>query len=251
MDILFIFGMTLSESELERYSRQLLVFGEEGQSVLKDLEVVVGGVGGLGSISSIFLVRLGVGRLRVVDSDRVGVSNLNRQALYDDGDVGCLKVEVAGRKLREMNPEVEVEAIDAEVKEDNVSDIIGDADCFVDGFDNMPGRYVVNKECVRREIPFFHASCSGLEGRITTIVPGETACLHCLYQGKDSMDSGPIPVVGFTPAKLAVMQVEQLTRHFLDLDGVLENRLAIFPGDRTVPDTIEIARDLDCDVCSQ
>ncbi|WGI18065.1 HesA/MoeB/ThiF family protein [Methanonatronarchaeum sp. AMET-Sl] len=241
--------MTLSNFELDRYSRQLLIFGEEGQEVLKDLSVVVGGVGGLGSVSTIFLARLGVGHLKIVDSDLVSVSNLNRQALYDDVDVGEPKTEIAVEKLNEMNPGVEVEGVQTEITEENVSDLLREADCFVDGFDNMEARYVVNEECVERDIPFFHASCSGLEGRITTIVPGKTACLNCLYQGKDTMDSGPIPVAGFTPAKLAVMQVEQLTRYFLDMDGVLMDRLAIFPKQKMIPDEIEISRNVNCDVC--
>ncbi len=243
--------MTLSDSELERYSRQILIFGEDGQEILKDLEVVVGGVGGLGSTSTIFLARLGVGRLRIVDSDHVSMSNLNRQALYCEKDVGRQKVQVAANRLREMNSSVEIEAVDAEVTRDNIDSVVGDADCFVDGFDNMKARYIANEACVDRGIPFFHASCSGLEGRVMTVVPGETACLHCLYQGKDSMEDGPIPVAGFTPAKLATIQVEQLARYFLEMEGVLKNKLAIFSRDSVAPEVMEISGDSECVVCGE
>ena len=133
----------LTGDELEKYSRQIMLrgFGEEGQEKLKRARVFIAGAGGLGSASSQYLAAAGVGVMRVVDHDRVELSNLNRQVLHWDEDIGRSKVGSASEKLKKLNQRVKIEAIEESITEDKVSRLVADFDLIVDSMDNLPGRY--------------------------------------------------------------------------------------------------------------
>jgi len=240
--------MKLNKREKERYKRQTMIFGEKGQKKLKDLKIAVVGVGGLGSTSSMYLSRIGIGSIRLIDYDTLEISNLNRQILYDENDIGEDKVGVAAKKLKKINSDINIEAINSKIKPKNVNELLGGVDAIVDGLDNLEGRYLINKYCVEDGIPFFHAACWGLEARITTIIPKETACLYCVYMGKNT-DNGTIPVAGPTPGKLGIMQAEQVMRHYLGMEGVLKNKLMIFESDKVEPEVISISRNSGCHIC--
>ena len=177
----------LTEYDLVRYRRQIMLFGEEGQRRLKAARLFVGGAGGLGSPVCTYLAVAGVGHLRIVDFDQVELSNLNRQILHWDEDVGKLKVESARAKLTRINPSIEIEVSSQKIDESNVESLVGEADGIVDCMDNFPTRYLLNKTAIRRRIPFFHAAIHGFEARVITFVPGETACFRCLFH------QGPAP----------------------------------------------------------
>jgi len=158
--------MSLSSSELERYNRQMLIsgWGVEGQRKLKDAKVAVVGMGGLGCLSSLYLVAAGVGKMILVDKGKFKLNNLNRQILCWQKDIGRFKVEAIKEKLQAFNPEIKVEAMVVEVTEENVHDIIGKVNVVLDGLDNWKTRFTINDYSVMRHIPFVHAGVSEMHG---------------------------------------------------------------------------------------
>lgn len=153
----------LTRGELERYERQITIrgFGKEGQEKLKKARVFIAGAGGLGSAVTIYLAVAGVGTIRIVDHDRVELSNLNRQILYWDEDIGRSKADSAAEKLKRMNSEVKIEAIKEMITEANISDLVADSDLIIDGMDNLPARYLLNKTALEKNIPFLHGAVYG------------------------------------------------------------------------------------------
>ena len=155
--------------------------GPEGQERLRAATVFLGGLGGLGSIIANYLVAAGIGNLRIVDRDRVEESNLNRQILHWTDDIGRWKSHSALRKLRRLNPECNIKAFVEEIREDTVLDLVGNASVIVDGMDNLRSRKVLNRASLRNGIPYVFGGVEGFNGMVTTFVPGETACLECLF----------------------------------------------------------------------
>ena len=146
----------------ERYRRQLILFGEEGQKRLRSAKIFVAGAGGLGSASLLYLTAAGIGRIRIADCDTVEESNLNRQILHFHEDIGKQKVISAKEKLERLNPEVDIEILAESITEDNVDAIVGDSELIVDAMDNFQARYVLNKCAIRKKIPLFHGAVYGL-----------------------------------------------------------------------------------------
>ena len=218
----------LSQRERDRYKRQILLFGEEGQERLKEAEIFIAGAGGLGSPIAIYLAVAGVGTLTVVDSDVVDQTNLNRQILHYDRDIGKKKTVSAGEKLREINPDVTIRAIDAYIDETNAGDLVGDADGIVDAMDNFPTRYLLNRIALGKGIPFFHGAIRGLYGQATTILPGKTPCLACVFPKAPPKEV--FPVVGVTPGLIGMVQATEVLKFLLGSGDLLVNRLFIWDG---------------------
>jgi molybdopterin/thiamine biosynthesis adenylyltransferase len=239
----------LEQNELIRYNRQLIIpdFGEEGQRKLKDSHVVIVGIGGLGCASATYLTAAGVGHITIVDFDTVELSDLNRQILYWEDEIGEKKVVVAHRKLSKLNPSVEITPIFAKITEENVLSIINRSQVVVDGLDNSATRLVVNSACIKQRIPYVYGGVSRLRGMITTIIPGKTPCLACLRpEGVEGLG-----VLGVTPAIIANLQaleaIKLLTGHSPSLAG----KLLLFNGDDIKFRVHEIMRNENCPVCSQ
>ena len=173
----------LSKRELARYERQTMMpeWGEVGQEKLKGSKILVAGAGGLGSAILTYLAIAGVGKIRIIDGDRVELTNLNRQMLHADKDIGREKVVSAKERLEALNPDIQIEAIGEAIIEENVFDLVADYP-IVDAMDNLPTRYLLNRVAVERNLPLFHGAVYGFEGRATTIIPGKTPCRRCLYQ---------------------------------------------------------------------
>ena len=174
----------MTQPTQDRYSRQILFapIGAEGQARLRASHALVVGCGGLGAEVANLLARAGVGRLRIVDRDVVDVTNLQRQALFDEADArDCLpKAVAAARHLARINADVAVEPLVADVNATNVLELLAGVELVIDGFDNFEGRYLLNDACVRTGTPWIHGACVGGEGLTTTVVPGRTPCLRCL-----------------------------------------------------------------------
>jgi molybdopterin-synthase adenylyltransferase len=172
----------LSERELARYGRQMMMagWGEATQRRLREATVFVAGAGGLGSPVSIYLAVAGVGHLVIADFDAPEMSNLNRQILHDPSRLGVNKAESARRTLAALNPDVAVTAIPDKITAENVDALIGEAAVVVDCMDNFPTRYALNAACLRKRIPLVHGAIWGLDGQLTVIRAPETACLQCL-----------------------------------------------------------------------
>jgi len=238
----------LDQSELIRYNRQLIIpdFGEEGQRKLKDSRVVIVGMGGLGCASATYLTAAGVGHITIVDFDIVELSDLNRQILYWEEDVGKKKVIVAKRKLSRLNPTVEITPIFVKITEENVLSLIDGAQVVVDGLDNSATRLVVNSACIKQKIAYIYGGVSRLRGMITTIIPGQTPCLACL----SPEGVGGIGVLGITPAIIANLQALEAIKLLIGHSPSLAGKLLIFNGDDMKFQLREIKRNESCPVCS-
>ncbi|HZZ73600.1 MAG TPA: ThiF family adenylyltransferase [Pirellulales bacterium] len=179
----------------ERYIRQMRYppFGEAGQKRLQAGRALLVGCGALGSVLANTLARAGVGKLRIVDRDFLELNNLQRQVLYDEADVaaGLPKAIAAANKLRQINSEIEIEPLVADVTPANIEALCAGVDVICDGTDNFETRFLINDAALKWQIPWVYGGCIGAEGQALTILPGETACLRCL------MSEAPPP--GTTP----------------------------------------------------
>ena len=239
----------LAKSELERYDRQIIIkgIGEEGQEKLKRAKVFIAGVGGLGCPISIYLATAGVGMIRLVDRDRVELSNLNRQVLHGDGDIGKRKGDSAVEKLKNLNQWVKVEAIAETITEDNISQLVTGFDLIVDAMDNLPTRYLLNKAAIDKKIPLFHGAVYGFEGRAMTIIPGKSACLWCVYQGR--VTQGKFPVIGVAPAVIGCIQATEVIKYIVGIGELLANCLLIYDGLNLEFTKLTVERDPNCQHC--
>jgi molybdopterin/thiamine biosynthesis adenylyltransferase len=239
----------LTKEEKERYDRQIMIrgFGEEGQEKLKQAKVVIAGGGGLGSPSSIYLAAAGVGTIRIIDHDKVELSNLNRQVLHWDRDLGRNKVDSAAEKLEQLNRGVKIEAIEETINEANFSKLTAGCDVIVDAMDNLPTRYLLNKAAVEHRIPFIHGAVYGLEGRAMTIIPGETACLRCVYRGLIPQEK--FPVIGVAPAVIGCIQATEVIKYITGIGKLLTNRLLVYDGLSMQFLELTVKRDPDCEHC--
>lgn len=240
----------VTENDLIRYKRQISYpdFGEEGQKKLKESQVVVAGLGGLGCAASAYLACAGVGHITLVDYDCVELGNLNRQILYYDEDIGKEKPLVAASKLSRLNPSIEITPLFEKIIEDNVRNIIKEADVVIDGMDNLEGRFAVNFGCVSEGVPFIHGGISGLRGEITTIVPGKTPCFACIFPIL-LPKQGVIPVFGVTPALIATLQVAETIKLLTGLGNLLLGKMLYVNGVTMHFAVQNLAKDPTCRVC--
>lgn len=241
----------LSQEELDRYDRQILIpeIGREGQERLNNAKVFIAGAGGLGSPVSIYLAAAGIGHIRIVDHDRVELSNLNRQILHWDKDIGSLKVDSAGEKLHNINHNLKIEIISDTINEENAAQMIDGFDAIVDAMDNFPTRYILNKTAIEKNIPFFHGAVRGLEGRAMTIIPGKTACLRCMYHGIPPAEK--FPVLGVTPAIIGSIQATEVIKYLTGMGDLLTDRLLIYDGMKMTFKEFKIRKNPECDHCGK
>ncbi len=246
-----ISGM-LTRDELARYDRQIMIegFGKEGQEKLKRAKVIIAGAGGLGSPASIYLAAAGVGTIRIIDHDRVELSNLNRQVLHWDEDIGQRKADSANQKLHKLNQGVKIEAIAETITEANVSQLVAGFDLIVDAMDNLPTRYLLNRAALEMNIPLFHGAVYGFEGRAMTIIPGKTACLMCVYRGA-MPEKMKFPVVGVTTAVVGCIQATEVIKYIVGIGELLTNRLLIFDGLNMKFTELKVKKDPNCEHCGQ
>lgn len=203
-----------------RYSRQELFgpIGPEGQARLAAARVLVAGCGGLGTVSASLLGRAGVGFLRIADRDVVEMSNLQRQALFSEADVRLArpKAVAAAERLADLNHEVAVEPVVADITPANVRALVVDVDLVVDGFDNFEGRYLLNDACVERGVPWVYGACVEASGMAMLVVPGQTPCLRCVYPERPEPGAAPtcdtVGVLGSATHVTAALQVAMALR---------------------------------------
>jgi molybdopterin-synthase adenylyltransferase len=204
----------------ERYSRQVLFppIGSAGQERIRAARVLLLGCGGLGGESASLLARAGVGFLRIVDRDVVEISNLHRQALFDEDDVrGCVpKAVAAARRLARVNSDVDVEPVVADVHAGNLVGFLSGVDLVVDGFDNFEGRFLLNDACVRQGVPWVYGACIGESGVSTLIVPGRTPCFRCIQPELPAAGTAPTcdtaGILGPAAHLVASLEVAQALR---------------------------------------
>jgi molybdopterin/thiamine biosynthesis adenylyltransferase len=239
----------MDELEREKYKRQILLFGEEGQEKLKNARVFIAGAGGLGSPVSTYLAIAGIGKIILADFDSVELSNLNRQFLHHEKDLGRNKVESAKEKLLSMNPEIEVEVIREKLSDANAEEMIPSCDLLVDALDNFEARYILNRLAVERGIPLVHGAVSGYDGQVTTILPGKTPCLYCIFPRSSKKET--FPVLGTTPGIIGAIQANEVIKFLTGQGKLLENRLLFWNGLSASFSEIKLAKLNNCPVCAR
>jgi len=245
---------SLSEKELEFYSRQmvLLDIGYTGQLKLRNAKVCIVGLGGLGSPAALQLVAVGIGFLRLVDQDVVELSNLQRQHLYSVNSLGYPKVEVAAKRLLELNPNIRIEPLPLSLNSNNAEDIVGGMDVVVDGLDLMTPRYALNRACVKLGVPYIFGAAIMTLGNVSTIIPNKTPCLEC-FQG--NLDDDMLPkcaVVGVFPSILSIIasvEVSEAVRIILGKEPRLANKILHCDIGDLKFDEVEISKAENCPVC--
>ena len=238
----------LSDAEKKRYSRQIRLFGEDGQEKLKRTSVFIAGAGGLGSVISLYMAAAGFGKIRIVDCDFVELSNLNRQILHANADVGRAKAKSAYETLTGINPEIEVEALVETISEDNIDQLLQGCDLIMDAMDNFPVRYLLNRAALQRKIPLFHGAISGYQGQATTIIPGKTACLACIFPR--APPATIFPALGSTCGVIGSIQVTEAVKYVTGAGQLLENRLLLWDGLSGCLDEMAYERNSACRECS-
>lgn len=245
----------LSQDELARYDRQLRLprFGHVGQEALRRASVLIVGAGGLGTPASLYLAAAGVGRIGLVDFDRVDLSNLHRQVLYQTSDVGRLKVDVLAERLRSVNPLIHVESHPVELTADNALDLVNPYDLVADGTDQFASRYLVNDASVLAKTPNVFASVNQFDGQLAVFGGAECPCYRCVFP--EPPPPGLVPscaeggVLGVLPGLLGVLQATEAIKLLTGLGSPLVGRMLLVNALSMVFREIAIERDPACPIC--
>jgi adenylyltransferase/sulfurtransferase len=239
----------LTEYDRTRYDRQMLIagWGEDGQRRLKGSSVFIAGAGGLGSPVSIYLAVAGIGKMKICDADTIELSNLNRQILHTNAEIGELKAASASKTLGALNPTIHVVTCSDYLDRDNVEPIVGQPDIVVDCLDNFETRYVLNAYCIRHGIPFVHGAIRGMIGQVAFLSPPETACLRCIFP--EAPPTEVFPVVGVTPGVIGCIQAMEVLKFLTGVGTTLQGRLLIFEGEDMTFTPVEVRRATSCPDC--
>ena len=231
----------------ERFLRQIPLIGEDGQEKLANARVLIAGAGGLGSAIVTYLAAAGVGYIRIVDEDTVEDSNLNRQILYHEQDIGTCKVEAAKKTIRALNHDVEVDAICRHIDETTVREFVRGTDLILDGMDNFAARYILNRAGIDEKIPFIHGAVDGFYGQVTTIIPGITPCLRCIVPNPPTWKRSLI--IGVTCGVIGSIEAAEAIKYLTGTGEILKNRLLLWDGLRGDAESIQIVSSKDCIDC--
>lgn len=243
----------MTPEQAERYSRQIRLgaIGEQGQQRLLDARVLIIGMGGLGSPAALYLAAAGIGTLVLSDFDRVEASNLQRQIIHRQQDIGELKAVSAARSIAELNPECRVIAKDWQLDEAELVAEIEQADLVLDCCDNFATRFAVNRAAVASHTPLVSGAAIRTEGQILAILPGQTACYECLYPGDlefeetCALEGVLAPLVGVI-GSLQAMQAVQL---LVGRDTGFAGQLLLFDGPTMTWRSLKVPRNPGCPSC--
>ena len=234
--------------ELERYRRQLAIpeIGEEGQRKLAASSVLVVGAGGLGGPLLYALAGAGVGRLVIVDGDTVSLSNLNRQFLFDQADLGRPKAEAAARRLSAFNPDLRVEGVEAWLDENTGMELLTDCTLAVAAVDNLPGRLALNAACAQNNIPLVNGGVEGWYGSVMAVEFGKTPCLACCYAGTTPEEGGQAlgAVTGAVASLMASVTLQMLLGR-----NPIPGEILLYDGKRLELDRVPVERSPGCPIC--
>lgn len=216
---------------LERYSRQILLpeIGEQGQQMIGQASVLIVGVGGLGTLVAQYLAMAGVGKIGLLDFDRVSESNLNRQVLYTEKDLGVVKVEAAKMRLTEINASLNYLTFNEILSTDNVKDIFSKFDLIIDGTDNIITKYIINDACDALKKPWVYGSIYRFEGQVSVFNYENGPTYRCLYPENDNqvLSCEEAGVVGVVSATVAIQQATEALKIILKKENILSGKLLV------------------------
>ncbi len=247
--------MNLTEQQIERYSRQMILkeVGAAGQEKLLASRVLIVGTGGLGSPAALYLAAAGVGTIGIIDTDRVELANLQRQIIHFSEDVGKEKIASAQRKIKAINPEVKVRTYLAKVTASNIAEIIKDYDFVLDATDNFPSKFLINDACYFEKVPFSHASVLGFDGQIITVLPGGTACYRCVLASPPPVGAVPscaqAGVLGTLPGVIGCLQATEALKFLMGIGKLLTDRLLIYDALQMQFRQVRVNRNPQCPIC--
>lgn len=247
-------GAELTNEDMQRFSRQIMLeeIGFVGMEKLRDAKVCVVGVGGIGNPIVTQLAAMGVGKLKIVDRDVVEISNLHRQHLYNEDDIGKVKVEVAAERLKKMNPHVEIEAIPLSITKYTAESIVKGMDIIIDALDSVDARYALNDACIKYNVPFIYAGALGMLGSVCTILPNKSACLRCIFPALADEDMPTCSTEGVHPSVLylvAGVQVSEAVKILTGQNPTLVNKLLYIDLNELSFDKIQMFRNEECSSC--
>ena len=226
--------MVFSSEQAERYSRNTVMeeVGEEGQKKLLKSSVLIIGAGGLGSPAALYLAASGVGRIGIVDSDVVELSNLQRQIIHRTADIGRNKVFSAAEKLNALNPDITVEAHKMRLDPSNIGDLIKKYDFVIDATDNFPSKFLINDTCVMNKKPFCHAGVTKFQGQLMTYVPEQGPCYRCVFKEPPPEGVVPLPketgVMGVICGVIGSLEAMEAVKYLLGKGELLTGYLLTF-----------------------
>ena len=247
--------MELTDQQIERYSRQIILeeVGGGGQKKLLSSRVLIVGAGGLGAPSALYLAAAGIGTIGLIDSDRVDLTNLQRQIIHHNHDIGSEKVESAGEKIRAVNPDVQVRTYADRATAENISQIIREYDFVIDGTDNFPAKFLINDACYFEKVAFSHAGILRFFGQLITVLPGESACYRCIFRSPPP--AGVVPscsqagVLGALAGVIGSLQATEAMKYLLGAGELLTNTLLTYDALKMEFREVRLNRNANCPLC--
>jgi len=246
----------LSEEQITRYSRHILLkeVGGKGQMKLLNGRVLIIGAGGLGSPIALYLAAAGVGTIGIADADEVDLSNLQRQVIHFTADIGKAKVLSAKEKMLAINPELNVIAYQEWVSADNIAQLIADYDFIIDGTDNFAAKFLINDACVLAGKPYSHGGILQFDGQTMTVTP-ESACYRCIFPEPPPKEAVPscsqAGVIGVLPGVLGTLQATEAIKYLLGTGDLLAGRLLTYSALRMRFREIPVKKNPKCPICGE
>ncbi len=249
--------MSLTEQQIERYSRHIILeqVGGVGQEKLLSSKVLIVGAGGLGAPAGLYLAAAGIGTIGIVDGDNVDLSNLQRQIIHHTADVGTEKIKSAKSKMLAINPDVKVRTYHQWARAENIREIIRDYDFVIDGTDNFGAKFLVNDACYFEKIPFSHAGILRFVGQLITVLPGESTCYRCIFDAPPPVDAVPscsqAGVLGVLAGVIGSLQAAEAIKYLLGIGDLLTGTLLTYNALTMDFRKVRLNRNSDCRICGE
>lgn len=246
----------LSAAQKERYTRHLMLegVGESGQEKLLRGKVLIIGAGGLGSPAALYLAAAGIGTIGIADSDRVELSNLQRQIAHGTTDLSRPKVASAREAMATINPDVTVIPYDVRITPANAAGIMADYDFVIDATDNFDAKFLINDSCVHAGIPFSHGGILRFDGQAMTVLPGSSPCYRCIFPDKPESEDVAVAcsragVIGVLPGVIGTIQATEAIKYLLGIGALLTGRLLTYNALTLRFREVPLKKSASCPVC--